>query len=158
MEAAPTTARLKQWLARHEVDSTACLERSELLARYAEVKGRVDALREQRLRARANGAMQRKSFELAVRFYSEALCVPAPPALQAQLCANRSSAYFGLGLYSAALDDGRRAVELDPGYVKGFHRRGCVPLRARADPARGPASAPSSRGASPVSPHALIPP
>lgn len=122
----PTLSKAKAWLTQQGIDVSDCFERSELFARYAEVKGRIHALREQRLRAKANRAVQRKSYALAVRLYTDALGVPACRALRAVLHANRSTAYSNLGLCRAALDDGERAVELDPSYVKGYFRLGCA--------------------------------
>lgn len=133
MEALPL-ARVKAFLVEHEVSFSDCFERSELLARYAEVKRRIDALEEQRLRALANRCSQRKSYELAVRYYSDALRVPASSTLHAQLYANRSAAYLSLGMCRAAMEDGQRAVDLDPTYIKGFLRLGYGAMLFAASP------------------------
>jgi tetratricopeptide (TPR) repeat protein len=128
---------VKAFLVQHEVDYADIFERSELIARYDAVRAHITKLAEQRLRAQANRAVQRGSHELAVRLYTDALQLDGvSPELQSQLVANRSAAYLALGLASDALADALRAVELDPGHVKAFYRRGCVPGRARARGAR----------------------
>ena len=61
-------------------------------------------------------------FEDAVKCYSGAIEADADPSELAKLLANRSAAYGRLGNLEAALADGKRAVEIDPSYIKGYFR------------------------------------
>ena len=61
-------------------------------------------------------------FQDAARCYSGAIEADSDPSELAKLLANRSAAYGRLGNLEAALADGKRAVELDPSYIKGYFR------------------------------------
>mmetsp|Transcript_10380 Transcript_10380/g.26118 ORF Transcript_10380/g.26118 Transcript_10380/m.26118 type:complete len:392 (+) Transcript_10380:80-1255(+) len=123
-------AKVKAFLKAHNVDYADLFERSELIARYDELRGRLATRKEVRLRGKANRAQQRQSYELAVRLYTDALSVsPISPTLQAQLFANRSTAYYGCGLADAALKDACASLRLDSEYVKGHNRKGVAELQ-----------------------------
>ena len=59
-------------------------------------------------------------FSEAVKCYSGG--IEADSSELAKLLANRSAAYGRLGNLEAALADGKRAVEIDPSYIKGYFR------------------------------------
>ena len=62
-------------------------------------------------------------FSEAVKCYSGGIeADSAEPFELAKLLANRSAAYGRLGNLEAALADGKRAVEIDPSYIKGYFR------------------------------------
>lgn len=61
-------------------------------------------------------------FSEAVKCYSGAIEADSAPSELAKLLANRSAAYGRLGNLEAALADGKRAVEIDPSYIKGYFR------------------------------------
>ena len=86
-------------------------------------------LGERRLGASAMGANTRGGehfragrFSEAVKCYSGAIEADSAPSELAKLLANRSAAYGRLGNLEAALADGKRAVEIDPSYIKGYFR------------------------------------
>ena len=58
----------------------------------------------------------------AVKCYSGAIEADSEPSKLAKLLANRSAAYGRLGNLEAALADGKRAVEIEPSYIKGYFR------------------------------------
>ena len=61
-------------------------------------------------------------FSEAVKCYSGGIEADSEPFELAKLLANRSAAYGRLGNLEAALADGKRAVEIDPSYIKGYFR------------------------------------
>ena len=61
-------------------------------------------------------------FSEAVKCYSGGIEADSEPSELARLLANRSAAYGRLGNLEAALADGKRAVEIDPSYIKGYFR------------------------------------
>ena len=61
-------------------------------------------------------------FSEAVKCYSGGIEADSAPSELAKLLANRSAAYGRLGNLEAALADGKRAVEIDPSYIKGYFR------------------------------------
>lgn len=61
-------------------------------------------------------------FSEAVKCYSGGIEADSEPSELAKLLANRSAAYGRLGNLEAALADGKRAVEIDPSYIKGYFR------------------------------------
>ncbi|EFA77677.1 Protein phosphatase 5 [Heterostelium album PN500] len=71
-------------------------------------------------KAKANKLFGDQKFDLAVDEYSKAIEYH-PTAI---LYSNRSFSYFKKELFVSALDDAKKATELDPMYVKGYYRLG----------------------------------
>lgn len=64
----------------------------------------------------------------AVASYSEAIDLQPTNAV---LYSNRSAAYAGMSKWTEAAEDGKRCVELDPTFVKGYHRAGNAMLKTK---------------------------
>lgn len=64
---------------------------------------------------RSSEAVQKGDFHRAVQLYSEGLALDPANHI---LFSNRSAAYVKLGLYKKALQDARRAIELNSSWAK----------------------------------------
>jgi small glutamine-rich tetratricopeptide repeat-containing protein alpha len=65
--------------------------------------------------------MQAKKYEEAIQCYTKAIeLTPNNPIYYG----NRAAAYSHLGQHQLAIDDCRRAISLDPKYVKAYSRLG----------------------------------
>jgi len=73
------------------------------------------------LKTAANILFNERKYAKAVVAYSKALQVSPTSAV---LLANRALAHLHLENYASAFDDSSLAIRLDPGYVKGYYRRG----------------------------------
>jgi len=88
----------------------------------------------QQLRQRGNVAFAGKNMEDAKQFYSEALQLAVAHGINdnAHEChkiySNRSLVNYNLQDYETALSDAEKSLELDPQWMKGFHRRGLALL------------------------------
>lgn len=69
-----------------------------------------------------------RDFPRAIASYSEAIDLQPTNAV---LYSNRSAAYAGLNKWAEAAEDGKRCVELDPTFVKGYHRAGLAMLKTK---------------------------
>lgn len=86
------------------------------------------------IKTRAKGALQTKNYPEAATLYGKAIDVMAAwqgtddktetDAYSAILHANRSMCYLGMNSAEKAETDGKRAIELDSSYVKGYYRLG----------------------------------
>ncbi|CAH2035181.1 unnamed protein product [Thlaspi arvense] len=82
------------------------------------------------LKRRGNLCFRSRHFNDALRFYSKALRVAPPHAIDgdksllASLFLNRANALHNLGLLEESLRDCHRALRIDPYYAKAWYRRG----------------------------------
>lgn len=127
----PSLREIKRFLSELKIDYSDCFEKSELTERYRMVhieqqRAQINAMKE-----RANAALKRRSFEFAVRLYTEAALacthlhvedVSHATSLLALVLANRSLAYIHLALPRRALIDAQHCVRLNPGYARGRAR------------------------------------
>lgn len=67
-----------------------------------------------------NGFFKAKDFNAAIAKYTEG--VKVDPSYHV-LYSNRSQAYFNLGKYAEAAQDGQLCMNANPKFVKGYHRR-----------------------------------
>ncbi|XP_010499889.1 PREDICTED: SET and MYND domain-containing protein 4-like [Camelina sativa] len=82
------------------------------------------------LKRRGNLSFRSRDFHDALRFYSKALRVAPPEAIDgdksllASLFLNRANVLHNLGLHKESLRDCHRALRIDPCYAKAWYRRG----------------------------------
>ncbi|XP_010478763.1 PREDICTED: SET and MYND domain-containing protein 4-like isoform X2 [Camelina sativa] len=82
------------------------------------------------LKRRGNLSFRSRDFHDALRFYSKALRVAPPEAIDgdksllASLLLNRANVLHNLGLLKESLRDCHRALRIDPCYAKAWYRRG----------------------------------
>eukprot|EP00002_Diphylleia_rotans_P021436 TRINITY_DN4169_c0_g2_i4.p1 TRINITY_DN4169_c0_g2~~TRINITY_DN4169_c0_g2_i4.p1 ORF type:complete len:331 (-),score=79.03 TRINITY_DN4169_c0_g2_i4:787-1779(-) len=74
-----------------------------------------------RKKVQGNEAMQEKSYEEAIKLYTEAIELNPTNAI---LWSNRSLAHIKMEEYATAIEDATRCIELDPSNLKGYYRRG----------------------------------
>ena len=72
-------------------------------------------------RLKGNEFVKAKDFKLAVICYTRSIELNGDEAFT---YANRAMAYLKLKEYAACIQDSSKAIELKPGYLKAFHRRG----------------------------------
>mmetsp|Transcript_24067 Transcript_24067/g.37760 ORF Transcript_24067/g.37760 Transcript_24067/m.37760 type:complete len:141 (-) Transcript_24067:1912-2334(-) len=68
-----------------------------------------------------NKAIHSKNFSAAAEFYSEAIKISPK---EKELFTNRAVALMGLAKFDWAMEDAKRATELDPDWAKGHYRLG----------------------------------
>jgi ankyrin repeat protein len=74
-------------------------------------------------KAKGNAAMSARDFEEAVAAYTEAIGHDGSDKV---FYSNRSAAYARMGKWNQALADGRKCVELEPSFAKGYDRAGAA--------------------------------
>ncbi|KAF4534378.1 Vps9 domain protein [Lasiodiplodia theobromae] len=75
----------------------------------------------ERLKGQGNAAMQKKDYDTAISFYTQALdLVPLNPIY----LSNRAAAYSGSGRHEEAKQDAEMATAADPAYTKAWSRLG----------------------------------
>ena len=138
------------------VDFSDCFERAELIERFRTVQLERSVTDVEQMKAKANAAFKRESYEYAVRLYTEASLAalalfgvdpgrgrsllvrpcharPAHPVpshrlsgrrayAKVQLLSNRARAYLELCMPLAAMEDAQQCLQLDPSFVKAYHR------------------------------------
>jgi len=65
--------------------------------------------------------MKSKEFELAVACYTKSIEINPSEAAS---YSNRAMAYLKMKKYGSCIDDAEKALEIDPTYLKAYHRRG----------------------------------
>ncbi|KAK7097346.1 LON peptidase N-terminal domain and RING finger protein 3-like isoform X2 [Littorina saxatilis] len=80
-----------------------------------------DSCRAAELKAEGNKFFEKRDFERAIKFYSEAISLSDADHL---LFSNRSHAYNALDQYDKALEDAEKVVKMRPDWPKGFFRKG----------------------------------
>lgn len=138
------------------VDFSDCFERAELIERFRTVQLERSVTDVEQMKAKANAAFKRESYEYAVRLYTEASLAalalfgvdpgrgrsllvrpcharPAHPVpshrlsgrracAKVQLLSNRARAYLELCMPLVAMEDAQQCLQLDPSFVKAYHR------------------------------------
>jgi len=80
-----------------------------------------DKAKADKLKQRGNALMSGKDFTAAIEAYTQALELdPTNPVYYS----NRAAAYSSKGDHLLAIGDAERAIEVDPSYVKAYHRLG----------------------------------
>jgi len=72
-------------------------------------------------RLKGNEFVKSKDFELAIKAYTRSLEIVKDEPFT---FANRAMAYLKLKNFKLAVDDATKAINLKPGYLKAYHRRG----------------------------------
>ena len=129
--APPSLREVKAYLSAARVDFSDCFERTELIERFRAVQLERQVTDVEQMKAKANAAFKRQSYEYAVRMYTDAVLATdalhavdqsRARSLQVQLLSNRSRAYMELGIPLAAMEDAQRCLQLDPAFLKAYHR------------------------------------
>eukprot|EP00908_Phaeocystis_cordata_P017548 Transcript_28903.p1 GENE.Transcript_28903~~Transcript_28903.p1 ORF type:complete len:671 (-),score=175.50 Transcript_28903:189-2201(-) len=129
--APPSLREVKAYLSAARVDFSDCFERTELIERFRAVQLERQVTDVEQMKAKANAAFKRQSYEYAVRMYTDAVLATdalhavdqsRARSLQVQLLSNRSRAYMELGIPLAAMEDAERCLQLDPAFLKAYHR------------------------------------
>ncbi|BFZ64703.1 Hsp90 cochaperone [Saitoella coloradoensis] len=74
-------------------------------------------------KAQGNAAFAQKDFPTAIEFFTKGIEVDPSNHV---LYSNRSACHASLRNYNAALEDANKCVELNPGFAKGFGRKGAA--------------------------------
>jgi len=72
-------------------------------------------------RLKGNEFVKSKDFDLAIKAYSRSLEINGNEPFT---FANRAMAYLKMKDFKKAVGDATKAIELKPGYLKAYHRRG----------------------------------
>jgi tetratricopeptide (TPR) repeat protein len=76
-------------------------------------------------KSKGNAAYAAGEYKAAIKWYTTAIAVTGGTAADdATFYSNRAATYAQLGQHVKALEDGRKAVALKPGWAKGYHRIG----------------------------------
>ncbi len=67
--------------------------------------------------------MSAKKYDDAIKAYGQAIALDGANAVY---YSNRAAAYSSKGEHSSAVLDAEKAIEVDPAFVKAYHRLGCV--------------------------------
>lgn len=70
---------------------------------------------------KGNEFVKSKDYDLAIKAYSRSLEINGNEPFT---YANRAMAYLKMKNFKAAVDDATKAIEIKPGYLKAYHRRG----------------------------------
>ena len=75
----------------------------------------------EKLKQKGNSLMSGKNFDGAIETYTKAIDLdPTNPVYYS----NRAAAYSSKGDHLSAVGDAEKAIEVDPSYVKAYHRLG----------------------------------
>lgn len=80
----------------------------------------------EKLKAQGNAKMSSKDYDAAIDFYTLAIAKDGNNAIY---YSNRAAAYSSKSDYANAVKDAGRAIEIDPDFVRAYHRLGLVPLQ-----------------------------
>ena len=76
-------------------------------------------LEAEKLKNKGNDAFKKKSFQEAINYYSEAVdTLPNEPAYYT----NRAIAYLKIDNFDLAMNDCKKALEINPQFVKAYNR------------------------------------
>lgn len=75
----------------------------------------------EKLKAQGNAKMSSKDYDAAIELYTEAI---AKDGTNAVYYSNRAAAYSSKGDHANAVKDGEMALEIDPAFVRAYHRLG----------------------------------
>lgn len=73
------------------------------------------------MKEKGNAALSSENFEEAIKYYTEAIALDSKNHV---LFSNRSAAHAKAGNYAAALEDAEKTVAINPGWAKGYSRKG----------------------------------
>ena len=147
---------IQAYLSAAAVDFSDCFERAELIERFRSVKLERSVTEVEQIKAKANAAFKRESYEYAARLYTEASlaalalfdvdpgrghsllvrpcqarAAPSRPGASPELSprrakvpllSNRARAYLELRMPLVAMEDAQQCLQLDPSFVKAYHR------------------------------------
>ena len=65
--------------------------------------------------------MKSKDFEFAVTCYTKSIEINP---MEAASYSNRAMAFLKMKKYGSCIDDAEKALQIDPTYLKAYHRRG----------------------------------
>lgn len=80
-----------------------------------------DKLDAEKLKAEGNAKMSAKEYDAAIDLYSKAI---AKDGSNAVYYSNRAAAYSSKGDHASAVSDAEKALEVDPSFVRAYHRLG----------------------------------
>ena len=83
----------------------------------------------EKLKAAGNAHMSGKKYDEAVKAYTDAIALDPTNAVY---YSNRAAAYSSKGEHDSAVADAEKALEVDPSFVKAYHRLGSVSLLFRS--------------------------
>ena len=79
----------------------------------------------EKLKATGNSQMSAKKYDDAIKSYTEAIKLDPTNAVY---YSNRAAAYSSKNEHSSAVLDAEKAIEVDPSFVKAYHRLGCATI------------------------------
>lgn len=79
----------------------------------------------EKLKAEGNAKMSTKEYDAAIDLYTKAI---AKDGTNAVYYSNRAAAYSSKSDHANAVKDAEKALEVDPSFVRAYHRLGLVPL------------------------------
>lgn len=79
--------------------------------------------------------MSSKKYDSAIDSYSSAITLDPSSAVY---FSNRAAAYSSKGDHTSAVEDAKRAIEVDPSFVKAYSRLGYLPCSVPSDVNRSP--------------------
>lgn len=75
----------------------------------------------EKLKATGNSQMSGKQYDDAIQSYTQAIKLDPTNAIY---YSNRAAAYSSKGDHASAVADGEKATEVDPSFVRAYHRLG----------------------------------
>lgn len=75
----------------------------------------------EKLKAQGNAKMSSKEYDAAIDFYTQAI---AKDGTNAVYYSNRAAAYSSKSDHQNAINDAEKALEVDPSFVRAYHRLG----------------------------------
>lgn len=85
------------------------------------VPSALDKAAADKLKVEGNTKMSAKQYDAAIDAYTRAIALDSTNAVY---YSNRAAAYSSKGDHDKAILDAERAIEVDPGFVKAYHRLG----------------------------------
>lgn len=80
-----------------------------------------DKTNAEKLKQKGNSLMSGKKYDEAIQSYTEAINLDSTNPVY---YSNRAAAHSSRGDHLSAVGDAEKAIEVDPSYVKGYHRLG----------------------------------
>ena len=80
-----------------------------------------DKAEAEKLKAQGNAKMSSKEYDAAIDLYTQAI---AKDGTNAVYYSNRAAAYSSKGDHQNAVNDAEKALEVDPSFVRAYHRLG----------------------------------
>ncbi|KZW00613.1 TPR-like protein [Exidia glandulosa HHB12029] len=89
-----------------------------------------DKAEAEKLKQSGNQHMTKKDYAQAIDAYTKAIALDPKNAVY---YSNRAAAYSSTADHLSAVSDAEKAIEVDPAFVKAYHRLGCVSYCMRRD-------------------------